>query len=90
MYGVIITRHFPQHTKLIPIAIFRLTKMIGHIMLTIVSGTTVLAESTLFEHDTIITIDEYTQKLFTLRDASLLITDDRIALTSCPEGSECQ
>lgn len=90
MYGVTITRDFAQHTKLIPIAIFRLTKMMGHIIFTIVSSTIVLAESTLFEHDTIITIDEYTQRSFTLRDTSLLTTDDRIALTSCPEGSGCQ
>ena len=90
MYGVIITRDFPQHTKLIPIAIFRLTKMMGHIIFTIVSSTIVLAESTLFEHDTIISIDEYTQKSLTLDDASLPITYDRIALISCPEGSGCQ
>ena len=64
--------------------------MMGHIIFTIVSSTIVLAESTLLEHDTIITIDEYTQKSLTLDDASLPITDDRIALISCPEGSGCQ
>ncbi|KAI9149085.1 5'-deoxyadenosine deaminase [Paramyrothecium foliicola] len=50
-------------------------------------GTGVLAGSTLFEHATIITFDEETQTPIALRDASLLITDDRIAAISGPGGS---
>jgi cytosine/adenosine deaminase-related metal-dependent hydrolase len=50
--------------------------------------TNVLAKSILFEHATIITFNETTLSPVTLRNASLLITNDRIASISGPgEGT---
>ncbi|KAG5657976.1 hypothetical protein KAF25_006927 [Fusarium avenaceum] len=49
-------------------------------------STCVLATSKLFEHGTIISFDEDTQTPIILRNASLLITDDRIVAISGPSN----